>query len=180
MTLTAGKGAGFWVAIVIVALLAALASSGAAPATADAKACEKGRAQADKISRPKARKAMRCLINRKRSNLKLKGQLVNAAQSHSSYMKRKKCFKHQCQGEAPLSTRISRTGYFKGASSYSFGEVIALNSRNASPLTVFRQLMDSPPHRAIMMNGSFKHLGVGVAIRGRWAYWTGVFARRSG
>lgn len=178
MTVRTGHAIGFW------ALLALLAStlivwSAASPATAEA-ACKGAQAKSSSIPKERARKAVRCLINKKRSNLHLQGQLTKAAQGHSAYMRRTNCFSHLCPGEAPLKTRITRTGYLSGVSSYGYGEVIAKLPEQGRPVDVVRMWMNSPSHRDILMNRSFAHIGVGLAIKRGYVYYTGVVGRRSG
>jgi uncharacterized protein YkwD len=178
MTARRGKGIGLW------ALLALLASTlifwgAASPATAEA-ACKKAHAKTSSIPKERARKAVRCLVNKKRSNLHLQGQLTEAAQGHSAFMARKNCFSHLCPGEAPLKMRITRTGYLSGVSSYGYGEVIAKLPKQGRPVDVVRMWMNSPPHRDILLNGSYDHIGVGLAIKRGYVYYTGVVGRRSG
>jgi uncharacterized protein YkwD len=138
--------------------------------------------RSDRIALPKARGAVRCLINdaRHAGSLKLKRSLNKAAQRHSRRMFQQRCFSHQCPGEASTVTRIRKAGYMKGASSYRVGEVIALNSDRASPREVVRQWKRSPGHRVQIMSSGYEHIGVGVVAKRGKAYYTVTLGARSG
>lgn len=180
MAIEAGGRFRMWmVATALAALM--LIFSAADPGVASA-GCKKADAQSDQISKKRARSAVKCLINKERnaSNLKSNGQLKDAAQGHTGYMRSHNCFSHLCSGEASLESRIRRTGYLNGVNGYGFGEVIALNSDNASPRDIVRQWMNSPPHRALITSGQFEHVGVGVSAKNGRAYYTAVLGARSG
>jgi uncharacterized protein YkwD len=71
--------------------------------------------------------------------------------------------------------RIRASGYLSGASSWSVGENIAWGYATAAQNV--QAWMDSPGHRANILNASFTHLGVGVhlgvinAWRGTYSNW---------
>jgi uncharacterized protein YkwD len=138
--------------------------------------------RSDRIALPKARSAVRCLINdaRHSRSLKLKRSLNKAAQKHSRRMFEQRCFSHQCPGEPSTATRIRKAGYMRGASSYRIGEVIALNSDRATPRQVVRQWKNSPGHRAQIMSSGYEHIGVGVVAKKGRAYYTVTLGARSG
>lgn len=161
-----------WLALPAL-MVAILVFSSAAPATAQAR-CKGVRMASDKGGKEKLRDAVKCLVNKRRSgkNLRENENLEDAAQYHSNFMKKRSCFAHVCSGEAGLGTRISRTGYFRGSSSHGYGETIALNSDKATPHDIVKQFMNSPPHRALLMGGKFKHLGVGITVSSNRAWYT--------
>jgi uncharacterized protein YkwD len=138
--------------------------------------------RSDRIALPKARAAVRCLINdeRKARSLKLNRSLNKAAQRHSRRMFAQHCFSHQCPGEPSTSTRIRKAGYMSGARSYRVGEVIALNSDRASPRQVVRQWKRSPGHRVQILSSGYKHLGVGMVAKKGRAYYTVTLGAKSG
>jgi uncharacterized protein YkwD len=138
--------------------------------------------RSDRVALPRARAAVKCLINDERSarNLKLSRDLNQAAQRHSRYMFKHGCFSHQCPGEASTEARIRKAGYMAGASSYRIGEVIALNSDTASPRQVVRQWKRSPGHRVQILSGSYRHMGVGMVARKGRAFYTVTLGAKSG
>lgn len=159
-----------------LALTALIAGPGAA--TAQAK-CDRANAKVGKLRQKEIRGALRCVVNKERGrNLKPNDQLRRAAQNHTRYMRRKRCLAHQCSGEASTYERIRRTGYFSGASSYAYGEVIAKNRASASPRDIVRQFMGSPSHRQQLMSGAYEHLGVGASVKSGSGIFTIVLGAR--
>jgi uncharacterized protein YkwD len=175
----ARPGAPARVLTTICALLVALAVSAAAGAET-AQACNASNKPATAISNKKLRAAIRCVVNKYRSNLQPDERLHDAAKSHSTRMRRSRCFSHQCSGEPALHERIRRTGYLSGASSYAFGETIAWMRKRKSARDVVRAFMGSPPHKATLLDGRFDEIGVGVSRGRRSIHYTIVVAYRRG
>ena len=174
-------------AAALVAAIAALVFAGGPAATSEARGagCDKAGAanqRSDRVDRSAERYAVKCLINAERSarNLKLRRDLNRAAQRHSNYMFRHRCFSHQCPGEAGTEARIRASGYMAGASSYRIGEVIALNRDRASARDVVRQWKNSAGHRAQILSSGFRHMGVGLVARNGKAYYTVTLGWKSG
>ncbi|KRB78366.1 hypothetical protein ASE01_03575 [Nocardioides sp. Root190] len=97
-----------------------------------------------------------------------------AARRHSNLMASRKQLRHQLAGEATLSTRVRRAGY-TGATM--LGEVLATGARQ--PADALRMWMNSPRHRALLVDCRFRHVGTGVTANSdgrRW--WTVDLARR--
>lgn len=164
----------------VAALAFAIFAAGPGAAVAEAK-CSKANAPAKKLRKKEIRAALRCVVNKERGrNLSPKDQLHEAAQDHTGRMRRSGCLSHQCPGEPSLYERIRRTGYFNGASSYSYGEVIARAGAGASPRDIVRLWMGSSSHRATLMNSGFEHLGVGSSVKGGKGIYTIVVGSRSG
>lgn len=128
------------------------------------------------ISKNRARSAVACLINRERSarNVKTHRKLKRAAQEHTSTMRRKDCFSHQCPGEAPLKVRIARTGY---SNSPYAGEVLISYPSLATPRQIVAAWMRSEDHRRELLRARYKHIGVGLSVRGDHVYYTVDLAR---
>jgi uncharacterized protein YkwD len=171
----------------LIAALAALLFVAMAPTQSDARGSGCGKTgvaskRSDRVALPRARDAVKCLINDERSarNLKLNGDLSQAAQKHSRYMYRHGCFSHQCSGEAGTTDRIRNAGYMRGASSYRIGEVIALNRDKASPREVVRQWKRSSGHRAQILSSGYEHIGVGIVARKGRAFYTVTLGAKSG
>ncbi|MFT3863130.1 MAG: CAP domain-containing protein [Solirubrobacterales bacterium] len=117
-----------------------------------------------------------CLINRVRAHFHLRKlayneELRDSATGHSDSMVAHHYFAHEGPGGS-MDSRITRTGYLARASAFTIGENIGggHGRRWGSPMAVFEEWMHSPPHRANILDPSFRDAGVGVA-RG---YPTGV------
>ena len=174
-----------------VALLAA--GSTAPAASASGGGCSAGDKPPWRISSGQARKAVVCLINEKRAQsglgpLERNRQLQRAAQRHSNRMKQSGCFSHQCPGEGSLDARLRSTGYLGGSlGSWSYSENVGWGKkRRATPAKIVEAWMHSPPHRANILSGTFKHLGIGIAKgtpqkqNAKGAMYTVDFGRRTG
>jgi uncharacterized protein YkwD len=131
--------------------------------------CPNAHTDPQNLDQHAAADAIQCLINKKRhshgkGNLSADGQLTGAAQHHSDYMVEHSCFAHECPGESGMSSRIKQSGYLGGAPVWGIGENIAAASGGrGSPANIVRAWMNSPPHRANILSGQFKNLGVGMA-----------------
>ena len=163
--------------IAVLALLVTLAFG--LPAAAQAN-CQHSGDPVRSISKKNARSAIGCLFNKERSarNVKRVGSLKNAAQGHSAVMASQRCVSHQCSGEPNLPGRVSRTGYLNGASSYKLGEIILSGSAKSSSRLIVSRWMGSPGHRAVLVDSSYKHVGIGLSIRDGSVYATGDFGNK--
>jgi uncharacterized protein YkwD len=162
------------VALLALTVLAAAMTSAGVPASAAAGgsgACRQwGDAHPGQLSNGEARAAVLCLVNRKRNRAGLRPlerdrNLQRAAQRHNYRMVGSGCFSHQCDGEADLGGRLRSTGYLDGKlRRWAYGENIAWGmKRRGTPAAVVDAWMGSPPHRANILSGSFRELGVGFA-----------------
>ena len=89
--------------------------------------------------------------------LKLSLPLTRAAQLHSTDMARNGYFSHTGQNGSSMADRAKATGY-----KYSYlGENIAAGKSTAEG--TIRQWMNSPGHRANILNRSFTEIGFGYA-----------------
>ena len=96
-------------------------------------------------------------------------RLANSALAHTNRMLEGKFFSHSDPGTGTASVdRIRSTGYLDSANSWGVGENIAMGYSSANATMV--GWMNSPGHRANILNPSFTHLGVGVNI-GKWDAW---------
>ncbi|MDF2092981.1 CAP domain-containing protein [Knoellia sp. 3-2P3] len=96
--------------------------------------------------------------------------LQRAAQGHSADMAANDYFSHTSQDGRSFSDRIRATGYGGGA----IAENIAAGQSTAG--AVMKSWMNSPGHRANILNCSYRHLGVGYAKGGSYGhYWTQDF-----
>ncbi|MFJ6383972.1 CAP domain-containing protein [Kitasatospora sp. NPDC092039] len=97
-------------------------------------------------------------------------RLASAAQSHSDDMADRGYFDHASPEGNHADHRIEAAGY----SWSTWGENIARGQKD--PAAVMVSWMNSPGHRANILNCSFKQLGVGVRTGTNGPWWTQVFA----
>jgi uncharacterized protein YkwD len=63
-----------------------------------------------------------------------------------------------------MAQRVKRTGYLSGARRWALGEDIGCGTGSAaSAAGIVQAWMASPPHRAVILDGRFRELGLGVA-----------------
>eukprot|EP00775_Hariotina_reticulata_P006348 gene6348-6581_t len=105
--------------------------------------------------------------------LSLDSQLNNAAQAHSIDQASRNTMTHTGSDGSSIDTRVTRTGYRWSI----VGENVAYGFN--TPASVHGAWMNSPGHRANILNGEFVHMGLAVATGSdNYLYWTQVFARR--
>lgn len=113
-------------------------------------------------------------VERKKVNLQpltLNSKLGQAAQNHTNDMVSKSYFSHTSPSGGTMTSRVKATGYVYST----IGENIAAGSSTAT--ATMTQWMNSPGHRANILNPKFRELGVGYAPSNdqyRY-YWTQVF-----
>ncbi|GGW70540.1 hypothetical protein GCM10010503_54710 [Streptomyces lucensis JCM 4490] len=117
------------------------------------------------------------LVNRERATagcgpLTADPQLQKAAQSHSDDMAARGFFDHTNPDGADPGQRITATGYRWSTE----GENIAQGQQTAQD--VMNSWMNSPGHRANILNCSFKDIGVGVHKGTGGPWWTQDFGAR--
>jgi uncharacterized protein YkwD len=99
-------------------------------------------------------------------------KLAQAATGHSADMAAKEYFSHNSQDGSSPWDRAKRAGY-----QWPSAENIAAG--NASAQATMNQLMNSPGHKANILNCSHKAVGVGRATGGPYRYyWTQLFGSR--
>jgi uncharacterized protein YkwD len=153
-------------------LLAALAVFSAAPANAAASApCGHSTAAPAQLSLHEMRTSELCLINRVRAHydlhpLSFNAPLRDSATGHSDSMVIHDYFAHEGPG-GPIDSRVSRAGYLSRARAFTVGENIGggHGRRYGSPMAVFEGWMHSPPHRANILDPTYRDIGIGV-VRG--------------
>ncbi|MER6301677.1 CAP domain-containing protein [Kitasatospora sp. NPDC001539] len=97
-------------------------------------------------------------------------RLASAAQSHSDDMADRNYFDHASPEGYHADHRIEAAGYRWST----WGENIARGQKD--PAAVMDAWMNSPGHRANILNCAFKQLGVGVRTGSGGPWWTQVFA----
>lgn len=111
-----------------------------------------------------------------RSILSVSSPLMQAAQRYAELMSKRDLLDHAVDGQT-VRMRLASVGYKWST----YGENIAWNTR-PDAVRVMGQWMGSPGHRANILNGRFKEIGIGIAgpsARNRY-YYCQIFGRLSG
>jgi uncharacterized protein YkwD len=155
---------------------------------ASASACAGAGTAPREATLARAQSATLCLINSARvqrglSRLGAAAALARAASAHSREMAVRDFFSHNSPGGLTPAQRIDRAGYLHGVSRWKVGETIAWGTgSSASPASIVRSWLQSPPHRAILLNGRYDDVGIGIAVGapqgGGGATFTGDFGAR--
>ena len=160
---------------------------GAAPA---AQACPHADAVPSEATGSQLARGTHCLLNGERTKrrmrkLRLNGRLSVAATRHAGDMVRRDYFSHDSVNGQSFVDRIKRTGYLQSASSWYVGENLAWGAgERSTPRSQLRAWMNSPGHRANILNRRFREVGIGIAVgapQGRWdeaATYATEFGRR--
>jgi uncharacterized protein YkwD len=113
-------------------------------------------------------RAIRCLVNGQRiahglSALRPSRTLRVAAENHGSDMVVHRFFAHVSPFAGAITDRVRRSGYIRPADDYALGEDIAWGEGVLStPEAIVTAWMNSPPHPAVILDGDFDDVGVGV------------------
>jgi Cysteine-rich secretory protein family len=145
---------------VLPLLLAGGAMASAAPA--DAGPADAACARARPIV------ATLCLINRVRAErelhrLRFDPRLRRAALHHSRDMVAHHYFSHVSRSGRSPAGRIAKTGWLRGRARWTVGENLAWHIAPATPRSIVRAWLRSPPHRRILLARAFRVVGIGVA-----------------
>jgi uncharacterized protein YkwD len=115
---------------------------------------------------PRQEQAMRCLINHARRAagtraLNAYGDLERAAGRKARDLSL--CgFSHTACGR-PADSWARTYGYTSGTGSWKFGENLAWGRhQRGSARRILSAWLNSPPHRATLLTGSFEHFGIGL------------------
>jgi uncharacterized protein YkwD len=115
------------------------------------------------------REATLCLINEQREQhgelpLTESNGLLAAAQGHSEDMVARNYFEHTTPSGEEFQTRIIASGYVPRGAAYELGENIDIATLSLStPAATVNAWMNSPEHRANILNGEFRDSGIGIA-----------------
>lgn len=110
-----------------------------------------------------------CLVNAERAQhglapLRPNAQLASAAQGHSADMVAHQYFDHTTPSGVSFETRIFDSGYASPDGGYALAENIAWGPQGAdTPATIVGLWMQSPEHRANILNPEYRDAGMGVA-----------------
>jgi uncharacterized protein YkwD len=117
----------------------------------------------------KVRTATLCLLNEQRNmhglhKLTSSRRLRHVASRYARLMVRHTFFAHQSPGGSTPLSRIRRTTYLTDARFWTVGENLAWGTGTlATPRMIMRAWMHSPEHRANILNGRYREIGVGIA-----------------
>jgi uncharacterized protein YkwD len=109
--------------------------------------------------------AVRCVLNQQRAQARLAPlasdrRLARAARRYSQAMVRERFFDHVSPQGSTLDQRVRAARY----SERTVGETIGWGAGDlAGPAAIVQGWMSSPPHRAIIMDGRFRDVGLGIA-----------------
>ena len=115
-------------------------------------------------------RATLCLLNAERGKRELRPlasnqRLARAADRHTDDMVRRGYFAHDSRNGDSFSDRIRDTGYLSKVSSWVVGENIAWGSGGlATADAIVKAWMDSPGHRANILNNRFREIGIGLTL----------------
>ncbi len=116
------------------------------------------------------------LVNQERAkagcqSLTVDTRLTAAAREHSADMAKRDYFDHNTPEGVTVATRVTNAGYKWS----SVGENIAKGQKDAA--SVMQSWMNSPGHRANILNCGYRDIGIGVATDSkRTKIWTQDFA----
>ncbi|WP_435057901.1 CAP domain-containing protein [Streptomyces sp. bgisy060] len=106
------------------------------------------------------------------SPLRSEGRLRRAAQEHSDDMSARGYYEHHSPEGRDAGDRMSSAGYAWS----SWGENIHRGPK--TPARAMKDWMDSPGHRANILNCAFKDIGVGVTLSANGPWWVQDFGTR--
>ena len=145
-----------------IATTAAVLAAGLA-LPAQALACAHANDNPNDIPLAQAKRATVCLLNdvRRSHHLRafhLNSRLSLASQRHTNEMVSRRFFAH-----GDFVGRIRAAHYLTGTHGWTVGENIAWGSWDyATPKETVSGWMHSPPHRANILNRSFREIGIGI------------------
>jgi uncharacterized protein YkwD len=132
--------------------------------------CASASATPSEVGKRTVVRATLCTLNAERARhglkrLTLNKKLSSAARRHAGDMVRRDYFAHDSLSGGTFLDRIRRSGYLKGARSWSVGENLAWGSHERSaPRAITSMWMDSAGHRANILSPAFREVGIGFAI----------------
>ncbi|WP_272477708.1 CAP domain-containing protein [Baekduia alba] len=149
-------------------IFAAAAAASSSPAAAAELHCAHASAAPSHLSTRAATRALQCLINEVRAQhgllpVRANARLGLAARRHAGDMAGHDFFAHVSPRTGSMQSRVKRAGYLRRVHEWWLGEALAWGkARAGAPQAILRGLLDSPPHRAILLDPGFRDLGVGV------------------
>src|SRR5947209_4942416 len=150
-------------------LLITMVVAGAGPASA-ATVCSAADGPTAQTSAVALANSALCLVNQERTSrglkpLKANRRLAKAATGHARDMVAQNYFSHDSANGGTFVDRIKKAGYITPRLFPSLGEDLAWGSGSlGDPRAIVQGWMESPGHRANILNGKFREAGMGVAF----------------
>ncbi len=94
--------------------------------------------------------------------LRLSPALSAAARAHSQAMASKGFFSHDSANGSSFSTRVRKWYGPKGYRSWAAGENLLWRSPDIDAVAAVQMWLESPPHRANLLRGSWREIGLGA------------------
>jgi uncharacterized protein YkwD len=110
-----------------------------------------------------------CLLNGERADqglapLAANAKLTSAAAAYAQDLVAGSYFSHTGRDGSDVHERIERTGYLRDDRPWRVGENLAWGTGAlATPAAIVRAWMNSPGHRANLLNAHYREVGVGIA-----------------
>jgi uncharacterized protein YkwD len=151
-----------------IAGLVSLSLAMLAPAPAAAGRCKNAGVDPVSASAATVEQGTRCLLNqvrrhRGRRPLRANERLRLAATRHAQDMADRQYFSHTSNDGSSFLDRIRRVDYLPNSGAWRVGENLAWGTGSlATPNSIVDAWMDSPPHRANILNGGFREIGIGI------------------
>jgi uncharacterized protein YkwD len=111
-----------------------------------------------------------CVVNRERRGHGLRAvrysrPLSRSARGHSFDMVRRRYFAHDAPNGGSVHDRVLHSGYVRRRHPAKVGETIAWGTDNlATPRQLVGAFMQSPSHREIMLDRSYRDVGIGLVL----------------
>ena len=109
-----------------------------------------------------------CLHSRIRAQhglpqLGVSSRLGRAATAHSADMVSGRYFEHTTPSGRTLVDRLRGASYLRGSNYWSLGENLAwATGSDSTPASIMRGWMASPGHRANILRGAYREVGIGI------------------
>jgi uncharacterized protein YkwD len=157
---------------VVLAILLFAPAAAAAPSASRARAatavCPGANTVPTAANLGAVRAAINCLHSRIRAQhglplLEVSFRLRRAATAHSADMVSNRYFEHTTPSGRTLRDRLLGGSYLRGCNDWSLGENLAWGTGSQStPASIMRGWMASPGHRANILRGAYREVGVGI------------------
>jgi uncharacterized protein YkwD len=133
------------------------------PSQALAQSCANAGANPNDISVDAAKAATLCLLNGERRSHGLKSLRENSRLSLASQRHTNDMIDHRYFAHGDFVGRIRAARYLSRTRGWTLGENIAWGSWDyATPASIVEGWMESPPHRANILNRKFREIGIGL------------------
>jgi uncharacterized protein YkwD len=110
-----------------------------------------------------------CLVNVERTSrgvpaLRRDGDLAQAARGHAADMSRHNYFSHVSPSGDTLGDRLRHAGYGRAGDGWRAGEDLGWGTGDrATPNALVDAWLESSEHRRILLSGTYREIGMGVA-----------------